>query len=78
MARGGGQRRGRMAGGWRDVTRDHDSVLLTFIRHTPGIGFTIDRVRILLDLFDRREQDCCTVNTVTQQRLATVEQKPRF
>lgn len=67
-----------MAGGWGDVTRKHDSALLTFIRHAPGIGFTIDRVRILLDLFDRREQDCCTVNTMAQQRLATVEHKPQF
>lgn len=48
---------------------------LTFVRRAREIGFTIDQVRNLLAFSDHRNDDCSTVMTLTEQHLATVEQK---
>lgn len=48
---------------------------LTFVRRARDIGFTIDQVRSLLHFSDQQSGDCCTVITLTEEHLATVEQK---
>lgn len=64
----------RTSGNYRRYGAD-DLARLTFVRRARDIGFSIDQVRNLLDLSDHREQDCCTVDMLTQQHLATIEQK---
>lgn len=48
---------------------------LSFVCRARDLGFSIEQVRNLLDLSDQREHDCCKVDQVTQEHLATIEQK---
>ena len=48
---------------------------LTFVRRARDIGFTIDQVLSLLSFSDQQSGDCCTVTALTEEHLASVEQK---
>lgn len=46
---------------------------LSFIRRARDLGFSIEQVRDLLALSDRRDQSCATVGELTRAHLAEVE-----
>ena len=48
---------------------------LSFIRRARDLGFSIEQVRDLLALSDRRDQSCATVDELTRVHLAEVERK---
>lgn len=48
---------------------------LSFIRRARDLGFSIEQVRDLLALSDRRDQSCATVDELTRAHLADVERK---
>jgi len=48
---------------------------LSFIRRARDLGFSIEQVRDLLALSDRRDQSCATVDELTRAHLAEVERK---
>lgn len=67
-------RPGRTAGNYRAYTateRDR----LSFIRRARALGFPLDQVRDLLDLADRRDQSCATVDGLARAHLSDVERK---
>jgi DNA-binding transcriptional MerR regulator len=61
-------------GKYRSYTRDHLG-RLSFVWRSRDLGFTLDQVRVLLDLADQRERDCQAVDAIAQERLADVERK---
>ena len=48
---------------------------LTFIRRARNLGFSLDQVRALLRLADRRDQPCAEIDVIARQHLAEVERK---
>lgn len=48
---------------------------LSFIRRARDLGFSIEQVRDLLDLSDRRDQSCATVDELARAHLVEVERK---
>ena len=48
---------------------------LSFARRARELDFTIDQVRTLITLADERENDCCNVDALTEQHLATIDRK---
>jgi Cu(I)-responsive transcriptional regulator len=48
---------------------------LSFIRRARDLGFSIEQVRDLLALSDRRDQSCATVDELTRAHLTEVERK---
>lgn len=48
---------------------------LSFIRRARDLGFSLDRVRALLDLADQRDQPCAKVDALARDHLAEVERK---
>lgn len=48
---------------------------LSFIRRARDLGFSIEQVRELLDLSDRRDQSCVTVDALARAHLVAVERK---
>lgn len=48
---------------------------LSFIRRARNLGFSIEQVRDLLNLSDRRDQSCAEVDALTRSHLAEVESK---
>lgn len=50
---------------------------LQFIRRLRDLGFTLEQVRQLLQLASDKNQDCGDVDRITNQHLATVEEKLR-
>ncbi|WP_207827185.1 MerR family transcriptional regulator [Brevundimonas pondensis] len=48
---------------------------MSFIRRARDLGFSIEQVRDLLALSDRRDQSCATVDELTRAHLAEVERK---
>lgn len=48
---------------------------LSFIRRARDLGFSIEQVRDLLALSDRRDQSCATVDELTRAHLVEVERK---
>lgn len=48
---------------------------LSFIRRARDLGFSIEQVRDLLALSDRRDQSCATVDELTRAQLVEVERK---
>ena len=53
----------RTAGNYRDYSAVHVS-RLTFIRRARDLGFSIEQIRTLLDLADRKEQSCEAVDAI--------------
>ncbi|MCD7099739.1 helix-turn-helix domain-containing protein [Stenotrophomonas sp. MMGLT7] len=64
----------RSAGNYRGYA-PQDVARLGFVRRARELGFSIDHVRELLELADRREHDCCRVDELTRQHVAAIGQK---
>jgi DNA-binding transcriptional MerR regulator len=61
----------RTAAGHRHY-RDSDLLRLQFIRRCRDVGFPIEQVRELVNMFDDRDGDCTSVRDAAQAQLATV------
>ena len=48
---------------------------LIFIRHARELGFSLEAIRELLDLSDRPEQSCASVDAIARRNLEAVEQR---
>ena len=48
---------------------------LTFMRRARDLGFSIEQIRALLDLADRKEQSCEAVDAIAREHLADVKRK---
>jgi Cu(I)-responsive transcriptional regulator len=64
----------RTRGNYRSYDDGHQR-RLSFIRRSRDLGFTVEDVRALLDLADRREHDCQEVDTMARRQLEDVERK---
>ncbi|MFL5332037.1 MAG: MerR family transcriptional regulator [Geminicoccaceae bacterium] len=64
----------RTPGNYRTYEADHLH-RLRFIRRCRDLGFGVDQVRELLALTENGERDCCAVDQIALEHLATVEQK---
>jgi DNA-binding transcriptional MerR regulator len=64
----------RTAGNYRDYSTAHIS-RLTFIRRARDLGFSIEKIRTLLDLADQKERSCEAVDAVAREHLADVKRK---
>ena len=64
----------RTAGNYRDYSSAHVS-RLSFIRRARDLGFSIEQIRALLDLADRKEQSCEAVDVIARAHLAEVKRK---
>src|SRR3546814_19125729 len=67
-------RPGRTAGNYRSYGAD-DVARLSFVRRARGPGFSLDQVRELLDLSERSDRPCDTVDAIACTHLAEVERK---
>ena len=65
---------GRTAGNYRNYGEDH-LARLSFIRRARDLGFTLDQVRALLGLADKKSRDCCEVDALAQDHLSEIERK---
>lgn len=64
----------RTEGNYRAYSAAHVSRLF-FTRRARDLGFSIEKIRALLDLADRKEQSCAAVDAIARAHLAEVEQK---
>jgi Cu(I)-responsive transcriptional regulator len=64
----------RTAGNYRDYSSAHVG-RLSFTRRARDLGFSIEQVRTLLDLADRKEQSCEAVDAMAREHLAEVKRK---
>ena len=64
----------RLASGYR-VYSDHDARRLRFVRRAKSLGFTLQEIRDLLALSDRRDDDMATMRTAAIEKLGAVEAK---
>ena len=64
----------RTAANYRSYGTD-ELARLSFIRRARALGFSIEQVSALLDLADRRERSCETVDALARQHLETIEAK---
>jgi DNA-binding transcriptional MerR regulator len=65
---------GRTAGNYRAYSDDH-LARLSFVRRARDLGFTLDQVRALLGLADRKDQDCYAVDAMARDHLADIDRK---
>lgn len=64
----------RTAGGNRQY--NHDQLKrLSFIKRSREIGFSIEEIRALLEMVDRRDFTCGEVHSMTVNHLASVKEK---
>jgi DNA-binding transcriptional MerR regulator len=61
-------------GNYRSYTADH-LARLGFVRRSRDLGFTLEQIRALLDLSDRRDSDCGAVDAIARAHLDDVERK---
>ncbi len=64
----------RTTGNYRDYAAEHVS-RLAFARRARELGFSIEQIRALFDLADRKEQSCEAVDAIAREHLTEVEQK---
>jgi len=64
----------RSAGGYRRYGLEHLK-RLTFVRRTRDLGFTLDEIRRLLRLADRRERSCAQARDLATAHLRDVQAK---
>ena len=64
----------RSAGNQRIYSRRHYE-RLRFIRHSRELGFSLDRIRQILDLSDDSEKPCAMVDQIAREHLREVESK---
>jgi Cu(I)-responsive transcriptional regulator len=48
---------------------------LGFIRRARDLGFTLNQIRALLDLAEKRDRDCADVDAIAREHLVEVEEK---
>lgn len=65
---------GRTAGNYRAYGQS-DLERLSFIRRSRALGFPLEQVRALLDLADRRDQSCETVDALVRTHLTHIATK---
>lgn len=64
----------RSEGGYRIYNENHLK-RLSFIRRSRELGFTIEEIRVLLNLVDGGNYACSDVKTITLEHVETVSQK---
>lgn len=64
----------RTAGNYR-AYGDAELARLSFIRRARDLGFPLDQVRTLLDLAERRDSDCASVDVLAADHLAEIDRK---
>lgn len=64
----------RSAGNYRTYQGEHLR-RLSFIRRARDLGFSIDQVRELMGLADRREQSCMAVDVIANQHRDAITRK---
>lgn len=64
----------RTSGNYRDYAARHVS-RLAFTRRARELGFSIEQVRALLELADRKDQSCAAVDAIAREHLAEVKRK---
>jgi Cu(I)-responsive transcriptional regulator len=64
----------RSAGNYRTYEGKHLR-RLSFIRRARDLGFSIDQVRELMDLADRKDQSCMAVDVIANQHKAAITRK---
>lgn len=64
----------RTAGNYRAYGAEHLN-RLSFIRRSRHLGFSLDQVRVLLDLSDDRSRSCEAVDAIAKEHLAEVDRK---
>lgn len=64
----------RTSGNYRSYTADHVA-RLSFVRRARDLGFTLEQVRELLGISDRKTADCTTVDAMARDHLAHVDRK---
>ncbi|UTS79102.1 MerR family transcriptional regulator [Phaeobacter piscinae] len=64
----------RTTGGNRQY--NHDQLKrLSFIKRSRELGFSIEEIRAMLEMVDRRDFTCGEVHTLTTEHLASVKEK---
>jgi DNA-binding transcriptional MerR regulator len=48
---------------------------LSFIRHSRGLGFSIDEIRSLMALSDQPDQDCAEAATIARRHLNSIKDR---
>jgi DNA-binding transcriptional MerR regulator len=64
----------RSAGNYRTYEGEHLR-RLSFIRRARDLGFSIDQVRELMELADRRDQSCTAVDAIANQHRDVITRK---
>ena len=64
----------RTAGNYRDYSAAHIR-RLTFVRRARDLGFSIEQIRALLDLADRKSRSCEAVDAIAREHLEDVKRK---
>lgn len=64
----------RTVGNYRAYEAGH-LIRLSFIRRARDLGFTLDQVRDLLSLSDRKSESCESVDAIARAHLADVDRK---
>jgi MerR family mercuric resistance operon transcriptional regulator len=64
----------RSEGGYRIYNEDHLKCL-AFIRRSRELGFTIEEIRVLLNLVDGGNCTCADVKTITMEHVESIRQK---
>lgn len=64
----------RSAGGYRNYDETHLKRLV-FIRRSRELGFTIEEIRVLLQLVDGGEYSCADINAIAIEHIAGIRQK---
>lgn len=67
----------RSAGGYRQYDENHERRLL-FVMRGRELGFTIEDLKSLLGLVDRREVSCAEVERLARRHLCSVQEKIRI
>lgn len=63
----------RSNSGYRDFS-DRDVQVLRFIKRSRELGFSIDRIRSLLSLWEDRQRQSAEVKQLAQQHMAEIDQ----
>ena len=64
----------RTAGNYRNYSATH-ARRLSFTRRARDLGFSIEQIRVLLDLADQKQQPCEAVDVIARTHLAMVKRK---
>jgi Cu(I)-responsive transcriptional regulator len=64
----------RSAGNYRSYDESHLR-RLSFVRRARDLGFSIDQVRELMELADRRDQSCMAVDVIANQHRNAITRK---